>query len=51
MVYGTDAMLPVEVDTPTWRRENFNEEVKTNPKHKIYIIQFKSQTWLSMNHT
>ena len=26
MVYGSDAMLPVEIDTPTWRRENFHEE-------------------------
>jgi len=25
-VYGTDAMLPVEIDTPTWRRDNFSEE-------------------------
>lgn len=26
MVYGADAMLPVEIDTPTWRREHFSEE-------------------------
>jgi hypothetical protein len=26
MVYGTDAMLPVEIDTPTWQRDNFSEE-------------------------
>jgi hypothetical protein len=26
MVYGTDAMLPVEIDTLTWRRESFSEE-------------------------
>jgi len=26
MVYGADAMLPVEIDTPTWRRDNFMEE-------------------------
>jgi hypothetical protein len=26
MVYGTDAMLPVEIDTPTWRRDTFSEE-------------------------
>ncbi|XP_039687900.1 uncharacterized protein [Medicago truncatula] len=26
MVYRADAMLPVEIDTPTWRRENFSEE-------------------------
>jgi len=26
MVYGADAMLPVEVDTPTLRRDNFMEE-------------------------
>jgi len=28
MVYGADAMLPVEIDTPTWRRENLSEEDK-----------------------
>jgi len=28
MVYGVDAMLPVEIDTPTWRRDNFREEGK-----------------------
>jgi len=28
MVYGADAMLPVEIDTPTWRRENLSEEGK-----------------------
>jgi hypothetical protein len=26
MVYGTDAMIPVEIDTPTWRRDTFSEE-------------------------
>ena len=26
MVYGTDVMLPVKIDTPTWRRDNFMEE-------------------------
>jgi len=26
MVYGTNAMLPVKIDTPTWRRDNFMEE-------------------------
>jgi hypothetical protein len=26
MVYGADAMLPVEIDTPTWRRDTFSEE-------------------------
>jgi len=26
MVYGIDAMLPVKIDTPTWRRDNFSEE-------------------------
>jgi hypothetical protein len=26
MVYGADAMLPVEIDTPTWRRDAFSEE-------------------------
>jgi len=26
MVYDTDAMFPVEIDTPTWRRDNFSEE-------------------------
>jgi hypothetical protein len=26
MVYGTDAMLPVEINTPTWRRDNFSKE-------------------------
>lgn len=28
MVYGAYAMLPVEIDMPTWRRENFSEEGK-----------------------
>ena len=27
-VYGAYAMLPVEIDIPTWRRENFSEEGK-----------------------
>lgn len=26
MDYGTDAMLPVEIDTHTWRRDNFSDE-------------------------
>jgi hypothetical protein len=26
MVYGADAMLHVEIDTPTWRRDTFSEE-------------------------
>ena len=26
MVYGEDAMIPVEINTPTWRRENFDRE-------------------------
>jgi hypothetical protein len=26
MVYGTDAMLPVEIDNPTWRRDNLSKE-------------------------
>jgi hypothetical protein len=26
MVYGADAMLPVEIDTPTWRRDTFSKE-------------------------
>jgi len=26
MVYGADAMLPVDIDIPTWRRDNFMEE-------------------------
>jgi len=26
MVYGIDVMLPVEIDTPTWRRDNFSDE-------------------------
>jgi hypothetical protein len=26
MVYGSDAMIHVEIDTPTWRREIFQEE-------------------------
>jgi len=26
MVYGVDAKLPVEIDTPTWLRDNFMEE-------------------------
>ena len=25
MVYGADAMIPVEINTPTWRREHFDE--------------------------
>jgi hypothetical protein len=33
MVYGADAMLPVEIDTPTWRRDNFSEE-------GIYLFMF-----------
>jgi len=28
MVYGADAMLPIEIDTPTWRRAHFMEEGK-----------------------
>jgi len=28
MVYNANAMLPVEIDTPTWRRDNFMEEGK-----------------------
>jgi hypothetical protein len=28
MVYGADAMLLVEINTPTWRRENLSEEGK-----------------------
>lgn len=27
MVCGSDAMLPVEVNMPTWRQEHFNNEV------------------------
>jgi len=30
MVYGVDAMLPVEIHTPTWRRDNFMEEGKVH---------------------
>jgi hypothetical protein len=26
MVYGADAMLPVEIDTPTWQSDTFLEE-------------------------
>lgn len=26
MVYGTDAMIPVEIDTPFWWRSQFNDE-------------------------
>jgi len=26
MIYGTDTMLPFEIDTPTWLRDNFSEE-------------------------
>jgi hypothetical protein len=26
MVYDANAMLPVEIDTPTWRHANFSEE-------------------------
>lgn len=25
-VYGVDVMLPVKLDTPTWRRSHFNKE-------------------------
>jgi hypothetical protein len=46
MVYGTDAMLPVEIDTPTWRRDTFSEE-----GIKIYIyssnLLFRRQTVFS----
>jgi hypothetical protein len=37
MVYGTDAMLPVEIDTPTWRRDTFSEE---GIKSYIYASNF-----------
>ena len=30
MVYGEDAMIPVEINTPTWRRENFDKESNKN---------------------
>lgn len=26
MVYGSDTKLSVEINTPTWRQEHFNEE-------------------------
>jgi hypothetical protein len=43
MVYGTDAMLPVEIDTPTWRRDTFSEE---GIKSYIYAsnLLFRRQT-------
>ena len=30
MVYGADAMIPVEINTPTWRREHFDKSANTD---------------------
>lgn len=40
MVYGSDVMLPIEINTPIWRREHFdNESNKTRLKSFSNLIE------------
>lgn len=43
IVYGADVMIPVEINTPTWRREHFNE--KENDTWLRCTVKLLDEAW------
>ena len=48
---GGDSNVSAQASMKLSTNPSTNYECEISSKHKVYLKQFKSQIWLSMNHT